>query len=475
LAAAGTQESRILGDATVAELAAELRGDVIRPGDEGYAAARALWNAAHDRRPELIVRCAGVADVIASLRFARSQSLEVAVRGGGHSIAGFSGVDGGLVIDLSRMRGVLIDPEARRAYVQGGSVWRDVDIETQVHGLATTGGLVSSTGVGGFTLGGGIGWLMRKHGLACDNLLSAELVTADGEVVRASETENPELLWALRGGGGNFGVVTNFEFALHEVGPTVAGGAIFFPGKDAETILRAWREWLPSAPDELTTLVNLTTAPPAPFLPEAAHGKPIVAVVGMHAGPLEDGLDAVAPLRKLAAEPVADLLGPIPYVAMQSLVDALHPAGDGNYFKSLHLADLPDAAIAALVRAHQAVSSPRDEIHVHDLRGAVAAQPAGGSAFPHPQAPYVLNVIAKWIGGGPGPEHVDWARDVVASLEEFGTGAAYVNFLSDPEDTGRLRTAYGDETYDRLAKVKAQWDLENVFHLNQNIKPAAGR
>jgi FAD/FMN-containing dehydrogenase len=475
LAAAGTQESRILGDATVAELAAELRGDVIRPSDEGYDAARALWNAAHDRRPELIVRCAGVADVIASLRFARSQSLEVAVRGGGHSIAGFSGVDGGLVIDLSPMRGIRVDPQAKRAYVQGGSVWRDVDIETQVHGLATTGGLVSTTGVGGFTLGGGIGWLMRKHGLACDNLISAELVTADGEVVRASETENSELLWALRGGGGNFGVVTTLEYALHEVGPVVAGGAIFFSGDDAETILRGWREWLPAAPDELTTLVNLTTAPPAPFLPEAAHGKPIVAVVGMHSGPLEEGLDALAPLRKLAPEPVADLLGPIPYLAMQSLIDALHPAGDGNYFKSHHMADLPDAAIAALVRAHQAVSSPRDEIHVQDLRGAVAREPGGGSAFPQREAPYVLNVIAKWTGGGSGPEHVDWARDVVASLEEFGTGAAYVNFLSDPEDTGRLRTAYGDETYDRLAKVKAQWDPENVFHLNQNIKPAAGR
>src|SRR3954451_5509518 len=471
MAATETQDSRILGDATIAELAAELRGGVIRPGDDGYDAARALWNGAHDRRPELSVRSAGVADVIAALRFARSQSLEVAVRGGGHSIAGFSGVDGGLVIDLSRMRGVSVDPEARRASVQGGCGWRDVDVETQVHGLATTGGLVSTTGVGGFTLGGGIGWLMRKHGLACDNLVRAEVVTADGQVVYASDSENPDLLWALRGGGGNFGVVTSFEFTLHEVGPTVAGGAIFFPGEDAETILRGWREWLPSAPDELTTLVNLTTAPPAPFLPEAAHGKPIVAGLGVHGGTLEDGLDALAPLRKLAPEPIADLLGPIPYLAMQSLVDALHPAGDGNYFKSHHMADMPDEAIAALVRGHQAVTSPRNEIHVHDLRGAVATQ-LGGSAFPRREAPYVLNVIGKWTGDGPGPEHVAWARDVVASLEEFGTGAAYVNFMGDPEDTSRLRAAYGEQTYDRLAQVKAQWDPENIFHLNQNIKPA---
>jgi FAD/FMN-containing dehydrogenase len=344
-------------------------------------------------------------------------------------------------------------------------------METQVHGLATTGGLVSSTGVGGFTLGGGIGWLMRSHGLAADNLVSAQMVSADGEVVHASETENPELLWALRGGGGNFGVVTSFEFALHELGPTVAGGAIFFPGDDAEAVLRGWREWLPSAPDELTTLVNLATAPPAPFIPEAWHGRRVVAVVGMHSGSLEDGLEALAPLRTLA-DPVADLLGPIPYTAMQSLIDALHPAGDGNYFKSHHMNDLPDEAIAALLAGHESVTSPMNEIHVHDLRGAVARQPAGGSAFPHREAPYVLNVIGKWPGGGPGPEHVAWAQDVVTSLEPFGTGAAYVNFLGDAEGADRLRAAYGEETYDRLVEAKDRWDPENIFHLNQNIAPS---
>src|SRR3954447_21387641 len=412
MAAIQTQDSRILGDATVAELAAELRGDVIRPGDDEYDAARALWNAAHDRQPALIVRCAGVADVIAALRFARSQSLEVAVRGGGHSIAGFSGVDGGLVVDLSPMRGIRVDPAARRAFVQGGATWRDVDLETQVHGLATTGGLVSTTGVGGFTLGGGIGWLMRSYGLAIDNLVGAELVTADGQVVYASERDNADLLWALRGGGGNFGVVTGFDFALHEVGPVVAGGGVFFAGDDAEAVVRGWRDWLPSVPDELTTLLNLTTAPPAPFIPEAWHGKRIAAVVGMHSGSLEDGLEALAPLRELA-EPVTDLLGPIPYAAMQSLVDPLQPPGDGNYFKSHHLRELPDAAIEVLLAGHRSISSPMSEIHVQDLRGAVARQPSAGSAFPHREAPAVLNVIAKWPGGGAGPEHVAWARDLV--------------------------------------------------------------
>ena len=465
-----TNETRVIGDATVADLAGELRGEVIRPGDHDYDSARALWNGMHDRHPQLIVRCAGPADVIAAIRFARRQSLEVAVRGGGHSIAGFSGVDGGVVIDLSPMRGVRVDPQARRAVVQGGCTWRDVDLETQAFGLATTGGLISTTGVGGFTLGGGIGWLMRKHGLACDNLVAADLVTADGELIHVSETENPNLLWGLRGGGGNFGIVTSLEFELHEVGPPVAGGAIFFAGDDAAAVLRGWRDWLPSAPDGLTTLVNLATAPPAPFIPEAWHGERVVAIAGMHAGSVEEGLEALAPIRTLA-EPVADLLGPLPYTAMQSLLDGLHPAGDGNYFKSHHMTELPDEAIAALVRGHQAVTSPQNEIHVHDLRGAVASQPAGGSAFPHREAPFVLNVIGKWPGGGPGPTHVDWARDVVSSLEEFGTGAAYVNFLGDAEGEERLRTAYGAETYDQLVEAKDRWDPDNVFHLNQNIPP----
>src|SRR3954468_4078949 len=463
---ATTNETRVLGDATVAELAAELRGNVICPGDPGYDDARALWNAAHDKHPALIVQCAGPADVAAALRFARSEKLEVAVRGGGHSIAGFSGVDGGLVIDLSSVGGVLVDPVGRRAIVQGGCTWRDVDLETQIHGLATTGGLISTTGVGGFTLGGGIGWLMRRYGLACDNLVAADVVTADGEIVHASETENPKLLWALRGGGGNFGVVTSFEFALHEVGPTVAGGAIFFPGEDAGKILCAWRAWLPSAPDELTTLVSLATAPPAPFIPEAWHGKPIVIIPGLYAGSVEDGEKAMRPLRELG-EPIADLMGPLPYVGMQSLLDPLWAPGAHNYFKAGWLRGLDDRAIETIVAHHRNISSPKSEIHVHHMGGAVARVPAGATAFGDRSAPFLLNIIASTFTADGYPEGVAWAREFHSAMDPALTGGTYVNFATDDA----VHDAYGADTYERLVALKREYDPTNLFGLNQNVRP----
>src|SRR3954451_1028969 len=296
----------VLGDATLAEFEAGLSGRLIRPGDDGYEEARSIWNGAHDRRPAMIVRCAGVADVMRAVDFARSEDLVIAVRGGGHSIPGFSTTDGGIVIDLSAMKGIKVDPARRTAVAQGGCTWADLDHETQAFGLAVTGGLVSSTGIGGFTLGGGIGWLMRKCGLACDNLIAADVVTADGQLVRASEDENPELLWGLRGGGGNFGIATSLEYRLHPVGPMVLAGPIFFAGERAEEILRFYRDWVRELPDEMTTLVNLTTAPPAPFLPEEVHGKPVVAVGAVYAGDPEEGRHVVQPLKDIA-EPVADL------------------------------------------------------------------------------------------------------------------------------------------------------------------------
>jgi len=311
----------VLGGATIEELRQSVRGAVTAPGDAGYDEARAVWNGMIDRRPALVVRCAGVADVVAAVQFARSQDLEIAVRGGGHSLPGFSTTDGGLVIDLSSMRGVKVDTDGRRAIVEGGATWADVDQATQAAGLAVTGGLVSSTGVGGFTLGGGIGWLTRRYGLASDNLIGAEIVTADGSIVRASESENADLLWGLRGGGGNFGVVTSFEFRLFPVGPMILGGPVFYPGEQVPAVLRSWRDATAAMPDDLTTLVSLGSAPPIPPIPESWHGKPVATVVAGFAGAIAAGQAPAAPLRKLG-DPIVDLLGEMPYLVLQTLVDA---------------------------------------------------------------------------------------------------------------------------------------------------------
>jgi len=422
-----------------------------------------------DRRPALIVRCAGAADVIAALGFARSKDLPVAVRGGGHSVAGFSTADDGIVIDLSPMNGVRVDPDKQRAYVGGGAVWADVDHEAQAHGLATTGGLVSSTGVAGFTLGGGIGWLMRKYGLACDNLVSADVVTADGRLVRASADRNADLLWGLRGGGGNFGVVTQFELALHRVGPMVYAGPIFYPGDAAVPLLRLFREWAPEAPDDLTAIVNLTTAPPLPVIPEEWHGRKVAAFLALSAGPVEDGEQHVRAFREVA-EPIADLLGPMPYSVIQSLIDPLWPKGIRAYFKATNVSRLDDTLIESLAELHAAVPSPGAEIHVHQMGGAIARVPEGATAFAERSMPYVINAVTGWADAGGDDAHTAWARSVVAAAADASTGRAYVNFLGDP---GAARSAYGPETYSRLVALKNEYDPTNVFRLNQNIAPDA--
>src|SRR5438093_6397156 len=327
----------VLGGATVEELRQSVRGAVVAPGDGDYDEARAVWNGMIDRRPTLVVRCVETGDVVAAVRFARSHGLEIAVRGGGHSLPGFSTTDGGLVIDLSPMRGVSVDAPGRRAVVEGGATWADVDQATQTVGLAVTGGLVSTTGVGGFTLGGGVGWLIRRYGLASDNLIGAQVVTADGSVVRATESENADLLWGLRGGGGNFGVVTSFEFQLFPVGPTILGGPVFYPGEQTVEVLRAWRDAIPDTPDDLTTLVSLGSAPPIPPIPETWHGRAVATVIGAFAGAIAEGQAAAAPLRSLG-EPIADLLGELPYLVLQTLVDPGWGPGARNYFTSSFLA-----------------------------------------------------------------------------------------------------------------------------------------
>ena len=460
-----------IAEGSIAELAEGLRGQVIRPGDPGYDEARSIWNGAHDRRPALIVRCAGVADVIRAVEFASSEQLLTAVRGGGHSIPGFSTCDGGIVIDLSPMKGHRVDPQARTATAQAGLTWSEFDHETQAFGLATTGGLVSSTGIAGFTLGGGIGWLMRKHGLTCDNLLGADVVTADGRLVRASEEENPELFWGIRGGGGNFGIATSFDYRLHPVGPTAYGGALFFPGELAGEILRFYREWAPGAPEELTTLVSLATAPPVPFIPEEWHGRRIVVFPGLWAGDPEDGARAVQPLRELG-EPVADLLGPIPYVGMQTLLDPLWGPGAQNYFKAGWVRELDDHAIETLVRFHQDASSPKSEIHIHQMGGAVARVPAEATAFGSRRDEFMLNIIASTFTVEGFAEAVQWAQDLHAAIEPSLSGGSYVNFLP-AEGEQRVRASYGEQTFSRLQTLKDEYDAGNLFRLNQNVPPTA--
>jgi len=367
------------------------------------------------------------------------------------------------------MRTVRVNPVSRTAVVEGGATWAELDHETQAFGLAVTGGLVSNTGVAGFTLGGGIGWLMRKAGLASDNLIGADVVTADGQLIHASEDENPELLWGLRGGGGNFGIVTAFEFRLHAVGPMLLAGPMFFAGERAEEILRFYRDWVRGLPDEVTTLVNLTTAPPAPFLPEEVHGKPIVAVFAAHAGEPERGRALVQPLKDLG-HPIADLLDVMPYTVLNSLLDGLWEKGAHNYFRSSYVDELTDEAIAALVEQHRKVRSPRSEIHLQQLGGAIARVHEDDSAFGDRSAQFVLNAIARTPGPEGYPENVEWARATTQALAPVSQAGAYVNFMGDADDE-RLRDSYSDAKYERLVSLKRRYDPTNLFRLNQNIAP----
>jgi FAD binding domain/Berberine and berberine like len=459
----------VLGQATIQELRDAVIGEVVTPDDSGYTDAAKVWNGAFDAcRPALIVRCSGAADVIAAVGFARSNDLPIAVRGGGHSVAGFSTNDGGIVIDLSPMDGVRVDPAACRATIGGGAVWADVDHETQAHGLATTGGLVSTTGVAGFTLGGGIGWTMRKFGLACDNLAAADVVTADGQLVHASETENADLLWGLRGGGGNFGVVTQFEFDLHRLGPIVYAGPIFYPAEASRDLLRTFTSWCGEAPDEITALVNLTTAPPLPVIPEQWHGKKVAAFLAVCTGP-EPGEGLVSAFRDVA-EPVADLLGPMPYQGIQTLLDPLWAKGIHSYFKATNLARLDDELVDRLCRIHLDAPGPQCEIHVHQMGGAVGRVADGATAFAERGMPFVLNGVTGWHDPDAGDAHKEWARTVIAAASDASTGRSYVNFLGDSDSA---RTSYSADTYARLVSLKNQYDPTNVFRLNQNIEPSA--
>lgn len=460
-------ETRPIGEATLAEFAVGLRGTAVRPGDEDYERDRSIWNGAHDLHPAVIARCAGVADVIRTVDLARSEALPLAVRGGGHSIPGFSTVDSGIVLDLSPMKGVRVDPIRRTVVAQAGCTWKDLDAETQQFGLAVTGGLVSSTGIAGFTTGGGIGWLMRKYGLASDNLLGADVVTADGQFVHASADEHPGLFWGLRGGGGNFGVVTAFEFQLHEIGPTVLSGLVFYPADEAEQVLRGYRAACAAAPDELTTLVNLTTAPPVPFLPESVHGTPIIGVGGCWSGDLDAGAAATAPFRTLGTV-IADVFAPNPYAGWQQALDPLYPRGIHNYFRSAFLHDADDASLRVLEESLANLPNALTEIHLQHLGGAVGRVPADATAFAMRDQKFIVNIVARTGTADGFADVVEWARRVTSAL---GSNAAtYVNFTGD-SDAALVRASYPPDTYRRLVELKNSVDPSNLFRLNQNIVP----
>jgi FAD/FMN-containing dehydrogenase len=451
-------------------LRAGVRGPVILPADPGYDAARAIWNGAIDRRPACIVRCTGVADVVAAVDFARERDLLVAVRSGGHGVGGHALCDGGVVIDLSPMKGIRVDPVARTARAEAGVLWGELDRETQLHGLATVGGIVTHTGIAGLTLGGGIGWLMRKHGATVDNLLSADVVTARGEIVTASEEENPDLFWAIRGGGGNFGVVTSFEYRLHPVGPVVLAGPVFHLLEDAPEVLRFYREFIAGAPDELTTIFELSVAPPAPFLPEEVHGKQVVMVGACYAGSPDEGAEVVRPLKQFG-RPIADLLEPKRYTALQSMFDPMVPHGWHRYWKSVELPPLTDTAIDTLVEHAPAVTSPKSYCIVFQLGGALARVSEDETAFSQRDAAHNVNVNAVWTEEDPDAErHIAWAREYFDALQPHAGGRVYVNFLGEEGGT-RVRQAYGARNYERLVELKRAYDPTNLFRLNQNIEP----
>ena len=448
------------------------RGDAIAAGHPDYDDARAVWNGLVDRRPQLIARCTGAADVAAAVRFARDRDREIAVRGGGHNVAGTAVCDEGVVIDLSPMRAVSVDPTGRTANVQGGALWGDVDHETQAHGLATTGGIIGHTGVGGVSLGGGIGWLMRKHGLTVDNLLEAEVVTAEGRIVRASADDHPDLFWALQGGGGNFGVVSSFRFALHPVGPTVLAGPVFWAAEDTADVLRFYRELVADVPDELGTVVRLGTIPPLPAVSPELHFRPAIAVGCCYAGSMKDGERIVRPLRRFGS-PVVDLVGPTLYVDHQRGLDDTVPQGWHYYWKGTSLAGLSDEVIDVVARHAHRARSPRSYAAMFHMGGAVARVPRDATAFPGRDVAHNVVIDAAWLpdqNDTVGASETEWARGFLRDLQPHRAGV-YVNFLDSDDDTSRVREAYGTDTYLRLAAIKRKYDPENVFHHNKNIKP----
>jgi FAD binding domain-containing protein/berberine-like enzyme len=453
----------------VAELRTRFRGALLRPGEEGYDEARRVWNGAIDRRPGLVARCAGADDVVEAVRFAQEHDLLVSVRGGGHSIAGHGVCDGGLMIDLSLMKAIRVDPGARTAKAAGGVLWSELDRATQPFGLATTGGIISHTGIGGLTLGGGLGHLMRRHGLTVDNLLSVDLVTAGGETLRVDAETEPELYWGLRGGGGNFGIATAFEYRLHPVGPLVLGGPIFWPLEDAQSVLQFLREYAVEAPDELGITVGIMPAPPMPFLPPEQYGKPVAGLILVWTGDPADGERALAPLRGIGS-PIADAVRPVPYLALQSMLDGGAPHGRHYYWKAHRLPTLTDEVIGAFLDRIGSLTSPFAQVNGWAVGGAVSRVDADATAVGDREAGFEISVTVGWPPADPdGDRHRAWVREGWEALRPFSSGV-YANFISDEGAEG-LEAAYG-KRLERLTALKSRYDPANFFRLNANIPPS---
>jgi FAD/FMN-containing dehydrogenase len=453
-----------------ASFAAGIRGGVLTPTDIGYDTARSIWNAMVDRRPALIARCLGAQDVRNAVTFARDHGVPLSVRGGGHNIAGSAVVDGGLMIDLSAMRTVRVDPERRTARVAAGALLGDFDHEAQAFGLATPLGINSTTGVAGLCLGGGFGWLTRQYGMTIDNLLSADVVTADGRLQTVSATQEPELFWALRGGGGNFGVVTSFEFRLHPIGPEVWSGLVVYRASEARSVLRAWRDFTAESPDELSVWAILRKAPPLPFLPESEHGRDIVALAVFYAGDMDAGRQASEPVLRFGT-PIGNALMPHPYAAFQQAFDPLLAPGARNYWKSHDFGELTDEALDTALAAAARLPGPQCEIFFGQVGGAMARVPVADTAYAGRDARYVMNVHGRWNDSTEDDAGISWARQSFHAMTPFATGGVYVNFLT-ADESDRVAAAYGPN-YKRLQAAKRHYDPDNLFRANQNIMPAA--
>jgi FAD/FMN-containing dehydrogenase len=455
---------------TAENLNSKVKGKIVLPSDSNYDEVRKIWNAMIDRRPALIVRCAEPDDVRHAISFARENGLEISIRGAGHNIAGNALCDNGLMIDFSTMRNVRVDAERKRAYVEPGAILADFDEAAQSHGLATPVGINSTTGIAGLTLGGGFGWLTRKYGMTVDNLVSAELVTADGQTIRVSEKENADLFWALRGGGGNFAVVTQFEFKLHEIGPEVLAGLIVFPFDQAKQVLAQYREFVESAPEELNVWAVLRKAPPLPFLPGNVHGKEVVVLATIYIGDAAQGEKLIEPLLGFGV-PHGKHIGVQPYTQWQKAFDPLLTPGARNYWKSHNFTELSDGALNSMIEFGGKLPSPQCEIFIGLIAGAANRVSADATAYRHRDAKFVLNVHGRWDEQKDDERCIAWARAFFQASAPYASAGAYVNFMTE-EESDRVAAAYG-ANYERLAQIKKQYDPENLFHLNQNIKPSS--